>query len=98
MQIINKKFQNKEIIFDLTKDKVVYLNATKTAKQFGKEVYRWLALKETKEYIQELKLANPIIAQNDNGGLMIVRKGGNDKSVTGTWLHPNISIMSLLKN
>jgi|GEM_PF-1066317 len=92
MNLINKKFKNKEIIFDYVKNGVVYLNATKTAKQFGKEVYRWLALQDTKEYIQALQKTNPDIAQNDNGGFIIIRKGGSNKKLQGTWLNPQLTV------
>ena len=93
MNLINKKFKNKEIIFDYVKNGVVYLNATKTAKQFGKEVRRWLALKETKTYIQALeKSQKPKAVLNGFGGFVVIRKGGNDESLRGTWLHPKLTI------
>ena len=92
MNLINKKFKNKEIIFDLTKDGVVYLNATKTAKQFGKEVRMWLRLKETKEYISILREESTDVHQMHNGDFIVVKQGGNDKNSQGTWLHPKLTI------
>jgi len=93
MNLINKKFKDKEIIFDYVKDGVVYLNATKTAKQFGKEAHRWLALKETQEYISLLeKRRNSNPAQNGFGDFVVVRKGGNNEKLRGTWLNPKLTI------
>ena len=88
MKIINKKFQNKAIIFDLTKDKVVYLNATKTAKQFGKEVKEWLKLKSTKEYVKALEIA---VGGKNPHGILHTIQGGIPKQ-QGTWLHPKLTV------
>ncbi|EJF06108.1 KilA-N domain-containing protein [Thiovulum sp. ES] len=67
----------------------LYINATQTAKYFGKLPADWLKTKETKLYIKAL------ISHYDNihnGDLVVVRKGGNDKSLTGTWIHKKLII------
>jgi ribosomal protein L7/L12 len=90
--IIQKVFIDKDIFFE-EKNHDIYLNATKTAREFGKEVKRWLALKETEEYINSVK--EYLITEdtlNDFGELVVVRKGGNDKNAQGTWIHKKLII------
>jgi len=88
MNLINKKFKDKEIIFDYVKNGVVYLNATKTAKQFGKEVKEWLKLKSTKDYIKALEIA---VGRKTPHGILHTVQGGIPK-LQGTWLHPKVTI------
>ncbi|ULJ67471.1 KilA-N domain-containing protein [Wielerella bovis] len=77
-----------------------YLNATEIAQSFGKRVQHYLANERTQEYITALAEAvktasgnpetqNRATAENQ---LVIVKKGGNDKSAQGTWLHPKLAI------
>jgi sensor histidine kinase regulating citrate/malate metabolism len=76
------KEMEENIIKQTCKEGVVYLNATKTAREFSKEAKRWLELKETKEYIGSLK--KHLKAKDDLNGfgeLVVSRKGGNDKSL-----------------
>jgi hypothetical protein len=91
MQIVTKSFQNNEIFFDNRNGKV-YLNATKVAKQFGKEMKNWLKLKETKDYIGILENQYPEVTKNHLGGFIIIKRGGNDKNSQGTWIHPKLII------
>jgi hypothetical protein len=80
--IITKQFENKDIIFDNQNYKI-YLNATKTAKQFKKDVNEWKKLPSTIEYINVLK-------QTIEEDLFIVKRGGNDKNAQGTWIHEKL--------
>jgi len=53
--------QGKNIIIDISKllsDEVVYINATKLAKQFNKRVDNFLRLEETKEYLRVLNTSD----------------------------------------
>ena len=77
--IILKVFNEQDIFFD-RQDNLVYLNATKTAKQFGKRLDSWLKSPQTIEYIEALKESFPEYTNRGNGGLIVVRKGGNDKT------------------
>jgi ribosomal protein L7/L12 len=90
--IVQKVFIDKDIFFE-EQNRNIYLNATKTAREFGKEVKRWLALKETEEYINSVK--DYLITEDtlsDFGELVVVRKGGNDKNAQGTWIHKKLII------
>ena len=64
------------------------INATEMAKPFNKQPTHWLGLLSTKEYIKtfaELK-------NRSSADLVVVRKGGNDKHLQGTWMHEDIAL------
>ncbi len=90
MEIITKKFHNQatQISVDFLLDETIYINATKVAKQFNKLPADWLRTKETKEYIKAIAHYGNL----HNGDLVVVRKGGNDLSLTGTWIHRKLII------
>ncbi|EJF06136.1 KilA-N domain-containing protein, partial [Thiovulum sp. ES] len=85
--IIQRIFKDKKIFFDFIENEL-YLNATKTAKEFGKRLDSWKKSPQTIEYINVLSA----YTNRDNGDLMKVIFGGNDKNVQGTWLHPKLII------
>jgi ribosomal protein L7/L12 len=87
LNIISRKFDDIEVIFDNSTS--LYINVTRIAKHFNKLPADWLRLKETKSYI------NALISHYGNlhnGDLVVVRKGGNNKSLTGTWIHKKLII------
>jgi hypothetical protein len=87
LNIISRKFDDIEVIFTNTDS--LYINATQIAKHFNKLPADWLKTKETKLYIQAL------ISRYDNihnSDLVVVRKGGNDKNIQGTWIHKKLII------
>ena len=65
-----------------------YINATELCKAGGKDVYDYLRLGHTKEYLNELSAETGIPVS----GLVKVRKGGNEKKLQGTWVHPDVAV------
>jgi len=65
-----------------------YVNATELCQAGGKKFNDWFRLDTTKELINELfpETGIPVSA------LVDVKKGGNDKSKQGSWIHPDLSI------
>jgi hypothetical protein len=104
VNIIEKKYEN--ILIEFFNDDNIYINATKVAKQFGKEVRFWLRLDQTKAYIkayEELqkeeynRSADHHFGKNNdnkiqNKSIVIIKKGGNDKHNQGTWIHKDLII------
>jgi len=90
--IISKVFQDKEIFFDKIENEL-YLNATKTAKTFNKEVKYWLRSAEFKNYIEALDRQFPEVRNSHFGGYTVLRKGGNNKNNQGTWIHKSLIIL-----
>jgi predicted transcriptional regulator len=94
LKIITKIFEDKPIYFEKINGEV-FLNATKTAKQFptnkgnSKDLSEWLNSKSTKDYIKALQKYETEIF--GNGDFIIVRKGGNPKE-QGTWIHSKLTI------
>jgi len=87
MKIIDlTTIQGKDVIIDVTKlisDEVLYINATRLAQQFKKDVREWLKNKETKEYIKVLNEGNyPQLKA------VFAKKG----RYGGTYLHSDLSI------
>lgn len=84
-----------------------YLNATKIAKHYGKQVRDYLINNRTKDYIRALdehlseapKTASQIDGKNseapkmasEQNQLVIIVKGGKSNE-QGTWLHPKLAI------
>ena len=52
--ILTKRFKDKDILFENIDLSNLYLNATKTAKEFNKDVREWRRSKQTIEYIDAL--------------------------------------------
>jgi hypothetical protein len=90
MEILSKTYiyNQTNISVDFLLDETIYINATKVAKQFNKLPADWLRTKETKEYIKAIAHYGNL----HNGDLVVVRKGGNDLSLTGTWIHRKLII------
>ena len=87
MEIISRTYKEIEVIFNNSDS--LYINATKIAKHFKKKPDDWLRTKQTKEYIEAIYSH---FGNMRNGDLVVVRKGGNDKSITGTWIHRRLII------
>lgn len=89
-QIISQSFDSMPVFFQSD----AYINATKAARHFNKQVGDYLRLDRTKEYVAELSSAlfpetgNPVSEENQ---LVIVKKGGQPEE-QGTWLHPKLTI------
>ena len=65
-----------------------YVNATQLCQAGGKKFSHWFSLETTKELINELSADAGIPAS----GLTDTKRGGNDKSKQGSWIHPDLSI------
>jgi hypothetical protein len=65
-----------------------YVNATQLCQAGGKKFSHWFSLDTTKELINELSADAGIPAS----GLVETKRGGNDKSKQGSWIHPDLSI------
>jgi hypothetical protein len=65
-----------------------YVNATQLCQAGGKKFNDWIRLDTTKELINELSPEAGIPAS----GLVEAKRGGNDKSKQGSWIHPDLSI------
>ena len=89
--ILPKIFEDKDIFFDSIENEL-YLNATKTAKSFNKLIKHWLENKETKQYIESLYKKFPDRRNSDLGDFIVIRRGGNEKSNQGTWIHQKLII------
>jgi hypothetical protein len=82
--IITKVFTDKPIFFDKINEEL-YLNATKTAKAFGKRVDKWKENSNTVEYLEALS------NYPEKGELKyIVSKEGR---YGGTWIHKKLIIV-----
>jgi hypothetical protein len=85
--IVTEIFEDKEIFFNYLNGSV-YLNATKTAKQFKKRLDKWKESPQTIEYIDALS-RSPFSGERD---LIIVRQGGKPQE-QGTWIHKKLIIL-----
>ena len=65
-----------------------YVNATQLCQAGGKKFSHWFSLDTTKELINELSADAGIPAS----ALAETKRGGNDKSKQGSWIHPDLSI------
>jgi hypothetical protein len=86
--IITEVFQDKKIFFD-KKGNELYLNATKTAKEFGKRLDKWKESPQTIEYIEALNRSPKLGKRTD---WVIVRQGGIAEE-QGTWIHKKLIIL-----
>lgn len=78
-ELIVKQFESINVFF--TEDG--YINATKIAKKFGKDVRDWLYSQENINYINELTNCGKFPQ------LVIVKRG----RFGGTWLHSKLAIV-----
>jgi len=88
MEIITKIFQDKEVFFDYRENEI-YLNVTKTAKAFSKNLENWKRSAELVGYLDALSRTVNLTERD----LIVVRKGGNDKNAQGTWIHRKLIIV-----
>ena len=65
-----------------------YVNATQLCQAGGKLFKDWFRLESTKELINELSADGRILPS----GLVETKRGGNNKSDQGSWIHPDLSI------
>ena len=65
-----------------------YVNVTQLCQAGGKKFSHWFSLDTTKELINELSADAGIPAS----GLVETKRGGNDKTKQGSWIHPDLSI------
>lgn len=65
-----------------------YIYATALCKASGKRLALWKVNKETNEFIEKLKVDVGIPTSK----LIEIYKGGNNKYLQGTWVHPNLGI------
>ena len=65
-----------------------YVNATQLCQAGGKKFSHWFSLDSTKELINELSSNAGIPAL----ALVESKRGGNNKSTHGSWIHPDLSI------
>jgi hypothetical protein len=65
-----------------------FINATIAAKPFKKQASKWLENKQTEEYIEVLAESKNLLTAD----LHYIKKGGNDKTSQGTWIHPDLAI------
>jgi hypothetical protein len=86
MNILSKNFKDIEIDFSF--DNTLYLNATKTAKLFGKDVREWKRSKQTTDYIDALSdvgFSHTSLIQTITGNF-------SDGREQGTWIHKKLII------
>ncbi len=88
LKIITKEFESRNFFFEKDTDGVVYLNATKTAKEFNKRLDNWKSSKETIRYIDALSRSLKISERD----LIVVRQGGTPEE-QGTWIHKSLIIL-----
>jgi len=65
-----------------------YVNATQLCQAGEKKFNDWIRLDTSKELINELSAEAGIPAS----ALVETKRGGNDKSAQGSWIHPDLSI------
>lgn len=64
-----------------------YINATQLCKAGGKRFHNWYQLDNTKEFINALSAETGIPVS----GLVDITKGGNEKELQGSWIHPDLA-------
>lgn len=65
-----------------------FINATQLCKAGGKKFNNWYQLDHTKELINELIAETGYPAS----AIVDIKKGGNDKTAQGSWIHPDLAI------
>jgi len=89
MEIITKVFNKQDFFFDKMENGELYLNATKTARSFNKDVRTWRRSKQTIEYIDSMTDVQNLHTEK----LIKVIAGGNNKKAQGTWIHKKLIIV-----
>jgi len=93
-EIISKEFREKNsnltVKIDFSNDKNIYLNATKTALLFKKDLSNWRRSPQTLEYINViLSSVNSTELKKEDLIIVVVGKGKDQ----GTWIHKSLIIM-----
>jgi hypothetical protein len=83
MDILSKNFKNSEIIFSNDSASSLYLNATKVAKSFNKDVREWKRSKQTIDYINALG----DVGFSKTNLIKVISGNFSDKREQGTWIH-----------
>jgi len=65
-----------------------FINATQLCKAGNKRFNNWYQLNHTKEFINELSTETGKLVSD----LVVIKKGGNDKTSQGSWVHPDIGV------
>ncbi len=91
MEIITKKFHNQatQILVDFFESNGLYLNATKVATAFGKDLSNWRRSPQTIEYIEAI-LSSVLYTELTEKDLFIVILGKGKEQ--GTWIHRKLII------
>lgn len=69
-----------------------WINMTKAAKAFGKDLSNFMRAKETKEYLEALSEA--LSVNSDELNLIEIKRGGGLPPSVGTWGHPRLAVFS----
>lgn len=68
------------------------INATQMCKAGGKRFNNWYRLDTTKELIDELEKQLSITETHLRVSVIDIIKGGNDLSLQGSWIHPDLAV------
>ena len=88
MQIISKTYKEIEIIFFNNPDKNLYINATKIAKAFKKDIREWKRAKQTIQYMEALS----DVGFSHSTLIKVVTGNFNDGREQGTWIHKRLIV------
>lgn len=86
MQIISKTYKEIEIIFSQNFDETLYINATKIAKEFNKDVREWKRSKQTIQYMESLS----DVGFSHSTLIKVITGNFNDGREQGTWIHKKL--------
>jgi hypothetical protein len=94
ISIISKtySFKNTSLEIDFSLDKSIYLNATKVAEAFGKDLSNWKRSAQTKEYIDALVSSVNFTKLNISEKDLFKVVLGKGKT-QGTWIHKKLIIL-----
>jgi hypothetical protein len=86
----NREGEAIEVQFDLRKlftSDVVFINATKVAKHFSKDIREWRKNKDTADYIRALENSSKVMR-----GIPLIKTNKSGKN-RGTWIHKDLIIL-----
>lgn len=97
MQISKHNYTEKNVAIDVPFDGNTFINATQTYKAFGykKAAFNNFIHRKAIPYAERLiQLGKiPSTQKVDSADLVLIRKGGDDLNLQGTWLHPKLALM-----
>jgi len=88
MNIISRKYQEIEILFSQDINKNLYINATKIAKAFKKDIREWKRAKQTIQYMEALS----DVGFSHSTLIKVVTGNFNDGREQGTWIHKRLLV------